>query len=200
MRKKTDGLVLPVPSCETVEAYLRKWSGLLNYTRQEDALNKLFFQLAPENEDLSDILLKVAALNDFYSTNIFSVFTVAEHIQSLHIDKRLIAGDESLVNDLQNVTINGKEKHFYSFATKYCSHHRPLDFPIYDSYVDAVLRYYRDKDHFCDFGRNDLKDYACFKKTMMAFQSFYGLEKFNLKEIDKFLWQLGKEYFPKKYY
>ena len=25
-------------------------------------------------------------------------------------------------------------------------------------------------------------------------------EEFNLKQIDKYLWQLGKEKFPKKYY
>lgn len=28
---------------------------------------------------------------------------------------------------------------FYSFASKYCSHHNPLDYPIYDIYVDEVL-------------------------------------------------------------
>ena len=75
----------------------------------------------------ADILLKVAALNDFYSTNIFSVYPVAKHILSLNIDDRLMTGDVALVSDIQKVTINGVEKNFYSFATKYCSHHRPLD-------------------------------------------------------------------------
>ena len=32
--------------------------------------------------------------------------------------------------------INGKKKNLYSFASKYCSHHNPEAYPIYDSYVD----------------------------------------------------------------
>lgn len=33
-------------------------------------------------------------------------------------------GDASLVNDIAHVTINGVEKTFYSFASKYCSHQK----------------------------------------------------------------------------
>ena len=56
---------VPKPSSEQVEFYLRVWDELENYHLQEDALDKLFFQLCPENLEMSDILLKVAALNDF---------------------------------------------------------------------------------------------------------------------------------------
>ena len=56
---------VPHPSSEQVEHYLRAWDELENYHLQEDALDKLFFTLCPENSDMSDILLKVAALNDF---------------------------------------------------------------------------------------------------------------------------------------
>lgn len=76
---------------------------------------------------MSDILLKVAALDDFYSTNIFSVYPIAKHILLLNIDVRLEPGDVALVSDLQKLTINGVEKNFYSFSTKYCSHHKPLE-------------------------------------------------------------------------
>ena len=80
---------VPNPSSEQVEHYLRAWDELENYHLQEDALDKLFFTLCPENIDMLDILLKVVALNDFYSTNIFSVYPVAKHILSLDIDARL---------------------------------------------------------------------------------------------------------------
>jgi hypothetical protein len=33
----------------------------------------------------------------------------------------------------------------------------------------------------------------------MEFSRFYGLEGFTLKEVDKYLWQAGKEYFPRQY-
>lgn len=35
--------------------------------------------------------------------------------------------------------------------------------------------------------------------VLKEFRSFYGLEGYNLKEIDKYIWQLGKEYFPSNY-
>lgn len=94
---------------------------------------------------------------------------------------------------------NGNIMNFYSFATKYCSHHKPLDFPIYDSFVDTLLKYFRDADNFYEFKNDDLKDYIIFKKILIEFQRYYRLEQFNLKEIDKYLWLLGKEKFPKNY-
>lgn len=190
---------VPQPSEEQMELYLLKWDALENYHLQEDALNKLFFKLAPNNTDVTDILLKVSTLNDFYSTNIFSTYPVAKHIKSLNIDDRLRAGDVTLVEDIQTVEINGKAKKFYSFATKYCSHHNPWDYPIYDSYVDEVLRYFRDKDGFLQFKTEDLKDYKQFKEILNCFREFYGLEKYNLKQVDQYLWQLGKDFFPKDY-
>ena len=198
-RKEKPEIVISKPSAIEVEKYLKSWKNLKNYKLQEDALDKLFFELLPSNEEISDILLKVATLNDFYSTNIFSVYPVAEHILSLRIDERLKQGDVTLVNEIQNVTINGVTRKFYSFSTKYCSHHNPNEYPIYDSYVEKVLKYFRKKDKFSKFKNSDLKDYQEFKNIIIAFREYYGLEEFNLKEIDQYLWQLGKEYFPNKY-
>lgn len=198
-RKKKMDVDVPAPSIEQVEFYLAKWDGLENYHLQEDALNKLFFELSPKNTDVIDILLKASTLNDFYSTNIFSIYPVAKHIFALDIDSRLKAGDVTLVRDIQYVTIGDTEKNFYSFASKYCSHHNPLDYPIYDSYVDEVLRYFRNRDNFADFQDGDLKDYVKFKGILIDFRAFYGLDKYNLKQIDQYVWQLGKDYFPKNY-
>ncbi len=187
------------PNLVEVKRYLEKWQTLENYRLQEDALNKLFVELCPKNDNISDILLKVAALNDFYSTNIFSVFSVAQRIIELDVDKRLDEEDVNLVNEIQKVIISDKEKHFYSFASKYCSHHRPESYPIYDSYVDQVLRYFRNRDKFYKFKNGDLKEYSVFKRVLAEFQKFYDLQQFSLKEIDRYLWLFGKEYFPKKY-
>lgn len=198
-RKQKSDIVISKPSAIEVEKYLKSWKNLKNYKLQEDALDKLFFELLPSNEEISDILLKVATLNDFYSTNIFSVYPVAEHILSLKIDERLRQGDVTLVNEIQNVTINGVTRKFYSFSTKYCSHHNSKEYPIYDSYVEKVLKYFRKTDKFSNFKNADLKDYQKFKNIIIAFREYYGLDEFNLKEIDQYLWQLGKEYFPNKY-
>ena len=198
-RKKKIDLDVPAPSAEQVESYLAKWDGLENYHLQEDALNKLFSELCPKNTDVIDVLLKASTLNDFYSTNIFSIYPVAKHICSLNIDSRLKAGDVTLVRDIQYVTIGDTEKNFYSFATKYCSHHNPLDYPIYDSYVGEVLRYFRNRDDFSHSQDGDLKDYIKFKGILIDFRAFYRLDKYNLKQIDQYVWLLGKDYFPKNY-
>jgi len=190
---------VPKPSIEQVHFYLAKWNGLENYHLQENALNKLFFELCASNTDVTDILLKASTLNDFYSTNIFSIYPIAKHICALNIDSRLKSGDVTLVNDIQHVTIGDTEKNFYSFASKYCSHHNPLAYPIYDSYVDKVLRYFRNKDGFSDFQDGELKNYIRFKGILIDFRAFYGLDRYNLKQIDQYIWQLGKDYFPKNY-
>lgn len=192
-------LIIPTPNKKEVEKYLEKWDSLENYVLQESALDKLFLDTYPENKDINDILIKASSLNDFYSTNIFSIFPVAKHICNLKIDKRLSNFDESLVNDIANITINNKKHNFYSFATKYCSHHFPKNYPIYDSYVEKVLMYFQKKDKFYDFKKDDLKNYSCFKRILIEFKKYYGIDEYNLKDIDRYIWQLGKEYFPKKY-
>ena len=61
-RKQKSDIVIPKPSAVEVEKYLKSWKNLKNYKLQEDALDKLFFELLPRNEEISDILLKVATL------------------------------------------------------------------------------------------------------------------------------------------
>lgn len=70
---------------------------------------------------------------------------------------------------------------------------------IHDSYyyVDKMLRYYRDKDHFSKFDNKDLLVYSEFLMIIKDFQKHYGSEKYSVKEIDKMLWQMGKYHFPK---
>lgn len=189
---------VPEPSIELVDYYLKKWDKLEDYSSQEEAVNRVFRDYN-SNKELENILIKCSILNDFYSTNIFKIYPVAKHIQSLNIDTRLKDGDPTLVDEIAKITIGGKTKNFYSFASKFCSHHNQLDFPIYDSYVHKVLKYYRKVDRFYDFEENDLKVYPKFKNILIEFRNFYKLDKYNLKELDKYLWQFGKEYFPNNY-
>ena len=123
---------------------------------------------------------------------------MAKHIVNLDIDERLINGDEDLVSEIGHIVIADKEKYFYSFATKYCSHHNPEAFPIYDSYVDKVLMHFKKMDKFAAYKQDDLKDYPTYKKILKKFAEFYGITSYSLKELDMYLWQLGKEFFSKK--
>lgn len=184
-----------IPSVKDAEWFINYWKELPSYSNQEKALDKLFMDICKCNDNIEDILIKCSSLNDFYSTNIFDIFSVAQHILSLHIDERLGKGDYSLVNDIAHVEVNGKDHFFYSFATKYCSHHQPERYAIYDSYVEKVLLSMNKRKHFKSFKREDLKDYDTFIHVIRAFQQRFCLMQYNIKQLDQYLWQLGKWYF-----
>ena len=189
----------PQPKKSIVNSYLSRWKTLENYKLQEQSLNLLFHSYCPNNNQLEQILLKVSALNDFYSTYIFDTFTVAQHIKDCKIDKKLNAGNQDLVNIIAKVDINGKTRNFYSFASKYCNHHKSESYPIYDSYVDKMLMHFKKKDKYDAFVKPNLKEYQRFIEIIKNFQKHYNLESFTLREIDIYLWLAGKEYFPNNY-
>ena len=140
---------------------------------------------------------------------------MAKHIVGIRdFDAHLRKGNLSIVEELRNKDKNGTSRDLYSFATKYCSHHVPDKFPIYDRYVHKVLDYFQRKYEFLGKGvtltrynknvqdKEDVplrKDYSTFKKTLESFQREFNLQQFGLKEIDQYLWQLGKYWFPNQY-
>lgn len=181
-----------------MHGYLQKWVTLEKYRLQESSLNLLFRRFCPQNTEIEHVLLKVSVLNDFYSTNIFDTHAVARHIQRLKPDNRLKDGDAVLVNDLAKVTIAGKIRIFYSFASKFCNHHNADSFPIYDSYVEKMLMHFNRKNPFASFQKPDLRHYPTFVEIIRAFQSQYDLGRFTLREMDIYLWLAGKDAFKQQ--
>jgi len=198
MKQIIDKNHTPAPSEEEVLKYLDKRDNLQDYKEQDNSLKKLFLNTYPKNIELDDILIKVACLNDFYSTNIKNnINNVAKHILELNIDKRLTNGDLSLVNEISKVDVgDGKIINFYSFASKYCYHHKHDIYPIYDSYVKQTLLFFKKWYSFAKFTDEDLKDYEKFEDIINQFIIFFKLGTFNKKQIDTYLWLLGKNKFP----
>lgn len=193
-----DGLP-PYPSVKCVNTWCKRWEETTGYPEQEHALEKLFKTLLANNQDLDDVLIKVCMLNDFYSTNIYNVLSVANEIVSMKLDD-VFESDQakpSAVDALNEQVYKSTNIHIYSFATKYFSCHRPDIYPIYDSYVDKLLRYYRDEYRFFEFDDKKLSTYKGFHEVYTEFRNFFDLTQFTAKEIDKFLWQVGKHHFPK---
>ena len=153
-----------------------------------DPALRLVFDQWPANLDPYHVLVKVVVLDRLYSTHVFKVYLVRNHILNLQIDKRLAAGDPTLVNELADVRLDGKRRWLISFASKYCAWHRPDSFQIFDSSVERILREYNEMYPFADFGRFDLRDYMTFARVLNQFRSRFGLAGFSRKEIDKFLW------------
>lgn len=191
VNKKNDVKKIPKPCVEQAKIYLKKWDELDDYVNQEIAINKII-ALCPNNDNITDILVKSAMINQYYSTRIVRLYDVAKVILKLGVDERLALGDYDIVNEIAGHC----EKDYYSFVTKYCSFHNQNAYAIYDSFVDNVLWYFKDDIQY-DFKRNDLRNYKIFIRVINCFISEFGLEQFSLKEIDRYLWQLGKEYFPR---
>lgn len=218
-----------------------------NYREQEKVIEKVFSEngvftkLGQENLQ-QIVLLKVSVLDSFYSTNLakFGIYEVAKHIVDLEykeqIHQKIRNANPKNYDELKGIIKqiaecerqDGKQKVFYSFATKYCFHHNQNTFRIYDSFVREVLVFFnngksdksnaRFADISSEFGElvgtkffgakltskelKDYKNYDTFLKAIDTFAEFYGLENEtpqHRRDLDHFLWILGKtQIYPPK--
>lgn len=184
---------LLTPDSRLVLEYVAEFESDPSLSAADKGLTRLFC-IFPDNDKLDEVLLKVAALNSLYSTNIYAVTAAAQHVVDLHIDDGLSQRSPDIVDRIARLDVgNGKSRFNYSFASKYCSWHVPTHYPIYDTYVDLTLWTYRARDRFADFRREDMRIYRDFVRIHDAFRESYGLQDMTPKEVDKFLWLFGKE-------
>jgi hypothetical protein len=192
--------MLTTPTGELVRAACEEFDR--DNTVIEQALAELFKQY-PENGVLPHVLLKVVALNTLYSTQIRlysekvpNLMDVARHIQenAEDIDSALAVGLPEIVDRIARVEAAGKEdRYYFSFATKYCSWHKPEFYPIWDSRVDRYLHCLKREPYFAEFfdtGENYWR-YSEFRRLITVFRDRYDLGSFSFKQIDKFLYSHG---------
>jgi len=200
---------LTEPTPENIRIACKQFTRDIN--EPDPALLELFERF-PKNTDYKHILLKVVALNALYSTMIRvyskitpTIYEVAHHIFTIgdEIDYGLEAGLSDLVLKISKISKGEKIFYNYSFATKYCSFHRPESYPIYDSRVYEYLRRLRNRDKlkrrgFRQFKNEELWDYPKFKSIVDEFRTHYGLQEFTYKQIDAFLYLEGGKFFGPK--
>jgi hypothetical protein len=176
-----------MPNLEYVTARLAELEKNGRFYGAERAV-ALVFRQWPMNTDFQEVLVKTTVLNRLYSTNIYDVWSVAQHIVNLGIDEALKRGNQSLVNEIAGVRLGTKPRYVLSFATKYCSWHEPDKFQIYDSRVEKMLWLYKKHFAFCQFRRKHLRDYPRFIEIVDNFKSYFALNDLSRKEVDKFLY------------
>ena len=204
--KKGQTMPLNTPSQEDMKRVFALWdkqSALANYDIESKALELLFTQY-PHNTNLSEVALKVACLDSFYSTNATmyaKVPDIAQKIISIKdFDKRVQRWDEKLVKELADFD---KAK-LYSFASKYCTLHNVIvykrdDFVIFDSIVREKLKEFKkkfgktQKYTLTNFTDKDfaLQNYGKYKQILENFKEDFKLNC-SLRELDWYLWKLGK--------
>jgi hypothetical protein len=180
------------PTKQLIEDYALEFKS--RNAKPENAI-RILFEKFPDNKSYEGVLLKSIVINALYYTQIRAIVPVAEHILALDVDDDIRHGRPEVVDRIARVTISGKERNNYSFATKYCSFHRPDAYPIYDKYVDRLLTEYQKQDDFAQYYRAELKNYGRFKQILDAYRHFYGLNDVSLKHLDNFLWGYGKKLF-----
>jgi hypothetical protein len=188
------GIKTPTPN--VIREYIDCFDRTPSDSDTEKAIRRLV-DVFPGNTQFDAVLLKVAAINQLYSTYVYDIHPMAKHILELNIDSRLEQADLLLVTDVATLQTDKKKRVCYSFASKYCSWHNQTNYPIYDSFVDRLLQLYCRRDNFrLPFTTSDMWCYPTFHSIIQTFQRHYGLTDFSFKEIDKFLWKYGKELYP----
>lgn len=190
------------PTPFLVKKYIKKFDK--ENRLAEQAIGKLL-QKFPENKKIEEVLWKVSIIDGLYRTNLdridaSGVLKMARRIFKLHIDQKLKAGDLRMVDKISrghNIKRGRKGIRCYSFATKYCNWHNQTAYPIYDTNAENAIIDYTKKirDGFpkLNFPKTDLKNIKRLKEVILCFQNYCGLNKFSLKEMDKFLYTHGKE-------
>jgi hypothetical protein len=172
---------------------------------EDDRYTRLFFEAVsqtfenyPGNTDRLAVLLKFSVLNDLYSTNIYDKVKIVDHITRLskeeNLDKLLKSGNLDAVEKLRCghgiKTKKGKDRNFYSFATKYCHFSNPKCYPVYDQYVKEAIKKLRN-DKYIQFSNTDeLRNPQTFKEIIYEVIQKFDLEDYQI--ADRALWRYGQ--------
>ena len=116
------------------------------------------------------------------------------YTKSEDIDSALAGGVPEIVDRIARVTVSGKKNRYYfSFATKYCSWHKPESCPIWDSRVDRYIHFLKGEPRFAEFfdTGEEYWSYPQFRRLITTFRDCYGVGSFSFKQIDKFLYLYG---------
>lgn len=189
-----------VPSDSEVAKYLNIWQNLKNYVEQDKAL-QLLVQKYPNNTNFEEVLLKCTVLNFFYSTNIKQPFivSVAQHICSIQdFDNRVKNGDMTLPQEIADNSLT--YSYYFSFATKYCSLHNPIAYPISDSLVKGVLYELGKQHNLICIKNKQLDDYKIYTAALDCLVKTFQLNSvisngiINYRLLDRYLWVLAKTF------
>jgi len=164
-----------------------------------ESLGKLFSSLSDE-ENKNEVSIKVAALNQLYSTAIQYIKPVVAKIVLEVKRNHSELGDDAYLDLVDRIAsiewvseTTGKrhKRKNLSFASKYVHFLSKRYAPIYDSYIWLVMVAYL-KEKNIKVNLSPPKSYSEFYRSFTKFKESYCLESYSNYQIDKFLWQYGK--------
>jgi len=165
-----------------------------------DSLTKLFNSLNDETNEF-EVSIKVAALNQIYSTAIQYIAPVVSQIckninnnhETLSIGQYVETVDK--IATVTWVSPTSAKQHIrcnLSFASKYIHFLSGRQLPIYDSYIWIVMIGYFNQRSKTKLSFAPPKSYREFYSIFLGFKRDFSLTKFTNYDLDKYLWQYGK--------
>ena len=182
-----------------------------DYVAQEKAILKVV--AACPGFTLEEILAKASIINDFYSTSVFDILSVAKHFYSVLNTTGLVdnKGNANYVvlKSMARVTHGDKTINHISFTSKFARFVRPDLFPIYDGLVADTFCKLKSKGFFkvnTKFTKGLLmKNYNLYKAVYDEFMDLSGMKnlkrgtlKLTYKDVDDYLWTSRKVYLAKQ--
>lgn len=197
-KKYFNGIDLPAISEQDYKKYTKNFND--NYNKifgkcnVEDLLREVFDDYKG-NKPIKGVYVKCVLLDKTYSTNIKYMNNLVYHISQIkNFDERINKGDISLVDEIKtvkksdNTTIN-----YLSFASKFCSWSNSSAFPIYDTIVKDVVKYYvYSMEELKEFKGINLDNYSNYKKVIDKIMQIYSFLD-SYKNFDIYMWTMGKE-------
>ncbi len=174
-----------------IDAEIAAFANEPETARAESTIRELLATYG-QNTQLEHVLTKVVTINALYHARVLDVdlHPLAIHIWKIgDLDSKLKQGNPDAVDAIWKS--QGTRKHYFSFATKFCSWHNHEAYAIYDLNMWEALRAYKSKELGFQFKDSECKDYACFHAIVKRFQAAYDLDGYSLKDVDKFLWLVG---------
>ena len=169
-------------TAEQVEAATRLHARLASWKATDAALD--FLAQSVPGFDLSACLIKAAAINQLYGTNVYALTRVGAHVAGVMASPD--GGD--LVERLAAVPSEGRVRRHLSFASKFAHFFVDKDrYPIFDSYAARGLR------HHLDGARlpyDDPPAYVDYVEALGALTALSGIECSG-REVDRYLWLSG---------
>ncbi len=173
------------------EHFLGNWMKLLPQFAMQELELQEYIKLHPDNTNKQVVSQKVYLLNKFYSTRVPREIMVNNILDIKDLDKRLRAGDSSLVSEIAHVG-----KTYYSFATKFCSMHQPNKYPIYDSLVWSFFEYLGKQNFFSstyklfNSVKNSKNGYSNYIQIYKEFIKKSNIKNFyvSYRKVDTYIW------------
>lgn len=138
--------------------------------------------------DVPASLLRCIAINGLYSTNVFAIRRMANHVSRVMTSVTIDCPPADLVERIATLSWDeGKSRKFTSFASKLCNLFVDSEaYPIFDNLAQETL-----KHHLCDDYKVDpSRPYGIFRENLSRLRAVSGVSASNT-QLDHYLWIKG---------